>query len=185
MQQLFMAFVENPSVERFLEVREAVIAGPDYVVYHPGLKQAAALYDEQDWGQLAEKVTEIMPNFLLSPSLHFYLGRAAGVTGDTDIEALEKHIYKACRESLLATGDGTVTKPYLPTHIDDEYEVMAMLDKAPVQQSLVKHTDGRVFDVMSEESQEETWFDITALIQKMGVDPKLQHYPGSPSLKDI
>lgn len=178
MQEAFLQFLQDPTQERYLALREQVVAAETYRPYTEGLLTLAKLHEEERHEELLQAAEVVVPNFLLTPSLHYYLGRAHAALGNGDAENLERHIFAACRDALLATGDGTPTKPYLVTQLDDEREIMGFIGRTAVQQALVKHEDGRFFDVWTDEKDaEETWFDITELVLHT---PEMHHLVDDP-----
>lgn len=167
LSETFLRFLNEPSRENYVAAWREVVRAPGYAPYSDELKALAAAFERGEHAEVLDAGERLLPNFLLTPSLHFYLGRASGALGDTEREDLERFLFRKCRDGLLATGDGTPEAPYLVAHADDEYEVLEMLGRTPVKQSLVTHESGRVFDVFSEEDERETWFDVTEMAKHM------------------
>jgi hypothetical protein len=109
-------------------------------------------------------VPELMPNWLLSPRVHFLLSTAADKLGDADMARREQYLAKVCLRGLLASGNGSEELPYLITHLPDEYDVLDALGKEMTGQRLVRSGPGAC-DVIACADGTEVWFDITAGLQ--------------------
>lgn len=163
MRQPFENFIANPCQATFHALREAFIASPAYLPVETPMQSLSALFDEGNYTVLLKLSERLMPSCLLSPSIHYFAGKAANALGNTEREQLEVFLYVALRDCLLEAGDGTSMRPYPVTQIDDEHFIMAATGRRATMQSLVQHEDGRSFDVLTAEGDDEVWFDITAL----------------------
>ena len=63
-------------------------------------------------------------------------------------------------ERYFQSGGGTQARPYLVTHIADEYDLLAVLGKEAASQRQV-NSEGGAFDVITCSDASELWFDVT------------------------
>lgn len=157
----FIAFLEKPAGETFSALRDAVIAAPEYDFYSNDLTELEALAARGDLDLVVERLPSAMPNWLLSPRAHQLFSRAAEQTGDADLAQRENYLMKACLRGLAESGDGTAQRPYLVTHVSDEYDLLAALNKEVAQQRQVSNERG-LFDVILCTDGSELWFDVSS-----------------------
>ncbi|MDK2970706.1 MAG: hypothetical protein PWP23_461 [Candidatus Sumerlaeota bacterium] len=178
MREPFENFIANPCEETFRALREAFVVSPTYLPVETPMQSLSALFDEGNYTVLLKLAERLMPSCLLSPSIHYFAGKAASALGNTEREQLEVFLYVALRDCLLQSGDGTPARPYLVTQVDDEHFIMAATSRRATMQSVIQHEDGRVFDVLSAEGGNEVWFDITALERRRAQMRQQEPPPG-------
>jgi hypothetical protein len=152
-------FLAKPSGETFLRLREVVIGSPDYEFHSDGADQVQGLFAAEDYEAVPDMLSELMPNWLLSPRVHRLVGLAAEQVGDTDLAQRETYMARACIRGLLESGDGSRERPFQVTHVADEYDLLEIQGKEMKQQRLVTDTAGS-FDVIACTDGTELWFDI-------------------------
>lgn len=168
MQDALEAFMSGPDAQTFGHLRALFVASPGYRPIDFEFQGLEALESEGAHGRLLEAGRDLLAAALLSPALHYYIGRAAGGLGARDLERFHAYAYMTLRDALLATGDGTPTRPFLVTQVIDEFFILTALGHEPLEQARVRHTDGRSFDVLTDEQGGETWFDITDIVRRRG-----------------
>jgi hypothetical protein len=156
----FDAFLEEPTPQNYLAARRALVASPAYDPYAQGLAEAEELVNTRRWVDALKKIADVMPNFQLTPRIHYLAGLVA--EAQEDKAAVQRHTfaYERCLRGLLETGEGTEEKPYLVTRVEDEYDMLVHLEKAPAGQGLVSR-NGKHFDVMRCTDGTEIWFDVS------------------------
>ena len=159
-----MAFLENPTGETFAQLRGVVVDAPDYDFYANDLDEMEHLVAEGQFDVAAGRLTLTMPNWLLSPRMHRLVGRAARESGDAELANRESYLVKACLRGLAQSGDGTAGRPYLVTHVSDEYDLLEALNKEPAQQRQATNEQG-VFDVIDCTDGAELWFDVSPSVK--------------------
>jgi hypothetical protein len=160
MPDLFSTFLENPSGENFGRMREMVIAQPDYAFYSEDLDELEELNVNGEFGTILDKVSQLMPNWLLSPRAHQLIGSAAQESGDEETAKRERYMMNACLRGILESGDGSRGRPYPVTHTRDEYDVVAALGKEVKEQRVV-HDEQGPRDVLVCSDDTELYFDIS------------------------
>lgn len=160
MHEAFLAYVQQPTLENYLAVRNIVIALPDYAPYGDGLRHLRDAYEAGEFARVRELFGQHLSSLLLSGEAHFIVALAHEKLGDADACQMEKYLAFVCVKGILGTGDGTQARPYLVTSTADEYDVLNALSKQSQGQSL-HHEPNRVLDRQAVEGGE-IWFDITA-----------------------
>ena len=158
----FVAFVDEPSSERFLFVREQVIGDPLYDPYSDDLRRLELFHEVGEFDVVLEEAAALEPIWRLSPRLHYLVGTAAMELGDIASAELRKHYSRACMNALIETGDGTPDAPFLVTYLSDEYDLLRYMN-AHVQGQQVAELDGAHFDILTTDD-DIFWFDVTDLI---------------------
>ncbi|MCF6227069.1 MAG: DUF4919 domain-containing protein [Planctomycetes bacterium] len=156
----FITFIEKPSKETFLAVRETVLTSPDYQPYSTDLTGLHGLIGESDWKAIIDSSKEMLPNFLLSPGYHMALAKAYKELGNEEGLQAELTLAKVCVDGIKLTGEGTREQPWLVLRTSDEYDLLGEMGKKSKQQSLVE-VDGRKLDHQLCEDESEYYFDVT------------------------
>jgi hypothetical protein len=154
------AFLQAPSAEAFLRLREAVMGSRGYAPYARDLHQANALLKEGKFEEARDHLLSVMANYLLNPSVHQMLAYAHHELGDEQAARFEYAVAGAMMQGILSTGDGTAERPYLVLHTADEYDVLRHLGKRPQKQSLVQAGEKRL-DRQECDDGSEVCFDVT------------------------
>jgi len=154
-------FLADPNGENFLRVRGLIEDSPSYDTGADGDERLAELIAAGEYGEAADLVADLMPNWLLSARVHRFASLAAEKLGDEEVAARERYLSRACTRGLLLAGDGTSERPYPVLHISDEYDLLDALDKEPVGQRIDTAADGPR-DVIICADGSEVWFDIAA-----------------------
>jgi hypothetical protein len=161
MADAFDDFLDRPSTETFLRLRDNVLAAPGYDFYSDGLDELEDLAGADDHAGVLDALPTLMPNWLLSPRVHRLAGVAARQAGDEDRALTEESLARACMTGLLRSGAGTKEKPFRVLHVSDEYDAVEALGKTAAGQRQVVDDDG-VYDVLTCADGSELWFDVSA-----------------------
>jgi hypothetical protein len=153
-------FLERPSGESFVRLRAAVLAEPSYDFHADDDAELNQLVEEGEDEVVVGRLPQLMPNWLLSPRVHQMLGDAAQRSGDAETAQREHYFARAALRGLLESGDGSRERPYLVTHIADEYDLLSALGKEAESQSQAGGPSG-VCDVIACRDGSELWFDVT------------------------
>jgi hypothetical protein len=165
MEDQLQAFVECPTRENFLRLRDAVVAEVREPPRRDDLPRLAQLCAEGRFVEARELLQQMMPSWLLSPRTHGYAALAAEQLGDVEDAQLEHDLRRICLEGLLGTGDGTRDHPYLVLHTSDEYEILESLGREPKAQHLHEGPGGR-FDVITCRHGPDVWFDVADMLPR-------------------
>ncbi len=160
MSDAFSGFLEAPTSASFLRLRNEIVAQPDYDFAADRLGELTALIDAGAFSAVPDKLTELMPGWLLSPRVHALAAYAAEKAGDPDRAQFERDFGLACLRALRDSGDGSRARPYPVTHVADEYDLLEALGKDVASQRQVSGDDG-VFDLIVCKDGAELWFDVT------------------------
>ena len=133
-----LIYLEDPSPDGFLRLRQAAITSPDYAPYSNDLDTALDLIDGKKWVEAREYLYKRMGNWLLSPRVHGMLAYTFKQTEETDQAELEIGLSTLLLEGILSTGDGTQAQPFLVCRTEDEYDVLDYLGKESRDQRLLK-----------------------------------------------
>lgn len=158
MRDLIVGFLKNPSPETYAELRKATAA--EYIPELPGENQLWELLEAGKLQEAQDLVPRVMLHQLMSPSFHLAVARLAEKQDDEDRAGMEQFFAVKLREQLLATGDGSQSKPYVISRIEEEYTVLAALEQQ-VQDLSMKLVDGRWLDVMRTRQGQTVHFDVS------------------------
>jgi hypothetical protein len=166
MQELFVAFLSNPTPESFRALRDVVVTSPNYDGYSQDLRDMERALDEKRFTDVKNVFAQAQPNLLLSPSAHLLLSQALKEEGNEKASDLERFICFRCVDGITNTGDGTRARPYLVLRTSDEYDVLNAQGKRFASQHLV-HEGSKSYDRMVCADDSEVWFDITDMMAAM------------------
>ena len=161
-KETFLEYLNKPSVEIFLAVRQKVSESDRYLPYSNELDVLAANLCAEDPQAAIEYFWQTFPSLLLSPSAHMTLSKAYNSMGKENEAAFEKALAHQLIKSILATGKGTKKKPYAVMRVEDERDVLAALRKQPCPQFLMMGNK-RVLDLLQCSDGSEVYFDITLM----------------------
>ena len=164
MQRQLSAFVDEPSRETYLAVRDAVLRASPWPLAASDLASLERLLETGAAQEVLDRLEALPPSKVLSPRVHLLAAEAAEAVGDVAGGEVERFLFVLCLQGLLATGDGSPAEPYLVCHASDEYDILQALELQPAGQSLVE-TGRRMCDVLTCTSGREVWFDATAAIR--------------------
>ena len=172
MERQLTAFVERPSRQTYLSVRDAVLRAAPLPLAATDLADLERLLESGAAQEAIDRLDALPPSKVLSPRVHLLAAEAAEAVGDLENGEVERFLFVLCLQGLLATGDGTPGDPYLVCHATDEYDVLEALDLQPAGQKLVEH-HGRLCDVLLCTNGREVWFDASPMVPR----PKRQRKP--------
>lgn len=100
-----------------------------------------------------------MPGAFLSPLAHGILRRAYAELGHSADAARERDLGRAALVTILTSGDGSRTRPWMVLRITDEYDVLAALRE---QRELLVPVEepGRVLDRITTTQGNTYWFEL-------------------------
>jgi hypothetical protein len=165
MQRRFTQFVESPTRENYLAVRDAVLRRTPLPIQAADLAELVRLLEAEAHEEVLERVELLPASKVLSPRVHFVTAEAAEALGDAETGELERMLFVLSLRGLLATGDGTEAAPYAICHASDEHDLLDCLGWELASQALVER-DGRLLDVVTCADGRQVWFDATAVFQR-------------------
>jgi hypothetical protein len=154
------ALAIEPSAESYMKVVGMVVTHPAYDPYGRDIDSLIELYEAERHADAERKLRELMPTWVLTPSLHKIAFLLAKHRGDQAAGMVEMRLVQATIDGLLATGDGSREKPYVVVRIRDEYELLEHLEKKPAGQSLIRDGD-RQLDCFELADGSEIYFDVS------------------------
>jgi hypothetical protein len=165
MQRRLMQFVESPTRETYLAVREAALAETPLPIAATDLASLADLLEAEAHDELLARIDALPASKVLSPRVHYLAAEAAEALGDLDTVELERFLFVVCLRGLLATGDGTRHAPYSVCHATDEHDLLETSGLAAARQQVVEH-EGALCDVVTCTDGREVWFDVSAVLSR-------------------
>lgn len=163
MENNFIKFIKDPTVELFLAARADIISHEHYNPYGNHLNELTDLLDAEKY-QEAIDLDDI--NLIMSPRAHLYKSFAQKELNNENLAELEGMIAHLIMDGIEMTGNGTFENPYLVTSVSDERDMLARWDEQFASQSL-KHSGDRSFDIITTISGKEIYFDITDCYQRL------------------
>jgi hypothetical protein len=165
MQRRFTQFVESPTRENYLAVRDAVLRRTPLPIAAADLAELMRLFDAEAYDELLARIELLPPSKVLSPRIHFLAAEAAEALGDIESGEVERLLFVLCLQGLLATGDGTAAAPYSVCHASDEHDLLEALGCEIAAQALVER-EGRLCDRVTCSDGRQVWFDATVLFSR-------------------
>lgn len=172
LHELMTRFLQEPSTDTFATLRSAVVEDPRWHPYAGDIEALQSLLKEERWAEIAGRFQAAMPSLMLCPEAHLIAAEGARRCGDEQGGALLLHIANQLLRAILATGDGSVERPYLVTNVSDQYLVLWAQSATFSKQRLDRRGDRRV-DRFTCEDAAEVCFDITDMHNRIGADLNL------------
>lgn len=166
-QEQLLKFVETPGRELYLSLRQSIVSSKAYDPYSDEIEKATEMLGEQRIKEAEDFLEKSMGNLLLSPRAHVLLATAYAELGDDERASAEHKTADACIQGILATGDGSESKPYVVLRTSDEYDIIRHL-KLVVRNQALQEKDGKFFDVIDCGDDSQLWFDLTDTIRRLG-----------------
>lgn len=160
MADQFTAFLDQPSADTYLALRDVIYASDVFDMNSDALLRLEAAVRDQRFEDVPDIQQSLMPNFLLSMRAHLLLSQVAEHNHDEVRAKSEKGMAEACIFGLRSTGDGSVIKPYHAMHPADGYDLALALNKEVIEQDS-REMGGTVFDVLTCTDDSEIWIDMT------------------------
>ncbi len=154
-------FLAEPNGENLLRLRAVIEASGAYDAGSDGDERLAGMIDQRAYHEAQDLVDDLMPGWLLSPRVHRLAAEAAENRGDEEAAARARYMLRACTKGILLAGDGTEERPFPILHVSDEYEIIDVMGKEPVDQRLAGGEAG-LCDVIRCSDGTEVWFDVSA-----------------------
>lgn len=164
MFQEFARFLESPSRATYLAARGAWLRLEVQPLHPAELTELAARLEAGDAAGVIEQAHGWRSRAALSPRVHYLTAEAHAVLGQSEHAELERWVFQACLQGMLATGDGTRRKPYVIAQLSDEYDVLKLRALNCEQQRFVQR-GRKACDVLTCADGNEVWFDVTDLAQ--------------------
>jgi hypothetical protein len=163
MQRQFTEFVESPTRDSYLAVREAVLDLTPLPLLATDLAELERLLDGEEFQEVLDRIELLPASKAISPRVHFLAAEAAEALGDVERGELERFLFVLCLKGLLATGNGTQSAPYVVCHAADEHDVLGALSLEVASQTLVE-SHGYCCDVLTCSDGRQIWFDASATL---------------------
>ena len=165
MHDQVVSFLQDPSAATYAELRSAATSG--YRPESTGEGELWQMLEENRLGGVQEHIRRVMPDNILSPSFHLGIARFAEREGDQQRAEMERFFAFNLREQLLATGDGSLQRPYVVANVGDQYTILAALEKK-VKDVGMALVEGRWLDVVRTRDGLEFCFDVSLPLKAYG-----------------
>jgi hypothetical protein len=163
LEDLLEAFLEEPTCDGFLRVREQLLADEHFAPHASVVDQLEQLIAHGRAKAAQKAADELMPAWGLCPRVHFLAGQAAEMLGDADEVELCRFLVSTCLEGMLSTGRGTRRSPYLATYPTDVQDVLTAKGLTAKSQRLIDTATTRLAGVVTHEGST-VWFDVGEMI---------------------
>ncbi|QDU26294.1 hypothetical protein ETAA8_13720 [Anatilimnocola aggregata] len=163
MFQEFARFLTLPSRATYLAARRAWLQLNVEPLTPADLQGVAELLAAGEATAVIERVHGWQSRAALSPRAHYFAAEAHESLGESEPAEMERWVFSACLQGILATGDGTRRKPYIVSQLSDEYDVLKLLGLRSEKQQLVQR-GRRSCDVLTCHDGSHLWFNVSDLI---------------------
>jgi Domain of unknown function (DUF4919) len=160
MQEMFFSLLEEPSSDKFLEIRKNISESKKYSPYSLEIYDIKKCLENDSYQSAIDKYHSTFPNLLLSPGAHLMQSYAYRAMKNEEMAEFEKRIAFLLMHFIMETGDGTKEHPYLVLRTSDEYDVLEALGKKRGGQELIIG-EGRFLDLQTCSDGSKIYFDIT------------------------
>ena len=161
MKKLFVDFLQAPTLENFLRVRESVLADAEFDPYTNAVDGVPKMMEAGEFEQALEQLKHaLFPHMVMSPSAHLNIAFILHKLGREKDAAFEHHISEMLLKAIELTGDGTEERPFLVTRTSDEYDYLFAHELEAKLQAMAKSGD-RECDVITVADGQQLWFDVT------------------------
>lgn len=178
MGDVIVEFLQSPNRARYRAVRKQLFAHPKFSRASLQIGKLGSSLADRRYAAVLKSSSSLLPQCGLSPRAHRMWSIAAAELASQAVGRRKKHLeetaeihrfgYEACLIGLASTGDGTPAKPYLPTYVSDEHELIEYLGYGQVLGQRVVQRGRQSFDVV-DVADGELWFDITELLPHVPV----------------
>lgn len=140
-----LALVLEPSAATYGAVLRSIVEHKDFNYRSHDLRTLWEQFNTGDFVTVRDRLRDLSSLWVHNPDYHVLAFGVAKRLGDQKSMALESRFRQSCLQGMLASGDGSLARPYQVAYIDDEYALLRDLNKEAKKQSLVQ--DGRIVDV--------------------------------------
>jgi len=163
MFQEFARFLTLPSRATYLAARSAWLQLNVEPLTPADLQAVSELLAAGEVTAVIEQVHGWKSRAALSPRVHYFAAEAHESLGEAEQAEMERWVFSACLQGILATGDGTRRKAYIVSQLSDEYDVLKLLGLRSEKQHLVQRAS-RSYDVLTCTDGSQLWFNVSDLI---------------------
>lgn len=163
MREQFASFVQSPTLEGYLDLRQRIVQGGHYNPACDGEDQLWTLLHEKAYDEAQERIPQWMENFLLCPSYHKALSILAEARNEADRTEFESWLASSLLRCLLQTGNGTPERPYEVMRVGEELTILAALNLHPLRVQTL-FVNGKVVDKMDTREGESVYFSVSLIL---------------------
>jgi len=160
-RDLWTAFLTQPTAKNYLRVRQRIFSyrrRPDA----SELVQLAELFETGQFATLLQQARKLLPRWSLCPRFYRLTGLAALETGDQEAAQVDKLLYDCCLQGILATGDGSQSRPFWVTYTVDPDEVLDHLGQEARVRYVARGVTGTC-EVVETARGTELWFSFAPI----------------------
>jgi hypothetical protein len=159
----FWKLMFEPSVENLHAARNTLSQSPGFLPYSKDIYAMMVLNKTSgDPNKIIEIYLNSLPNLILSPSAHRFVGAAFAAIGEVKHADFEKKVNHVLLNSLLSSGDGSKLNPYSVMRITDEHDILEAIGKTFKEQKFIMDEEhNRALDVMTCSDGSKVYFDIS------------------------
>jgi hypothetical protein len=172
LEDLLEAFLEEPTCDGFLRVREHLLADEHFAPHARVIDKLEQLVAQGRAKAALKTVDELMPAWGLCSRVHFLAGQAAEMLGDAEEVELCRFLVSTCVEGMLSTGRGTRRSPYLATYPSDVQDVLTAKGLTASTQRLIDTATTRLAGVVTHEGST-VWFDVGEMLVAAAKSPPI------------
>ena len=125
-------------------------------------------------------VAKSQPNLLLSPRAHRLAAEAVKRLGDPNLAATETAYATRCVDGILATGDGSESRPFLVARMSDEADLLDAKFKTQIDSQGLIFRDDQKYDKVLGRDGNTYWFDVSMPLDRLETQGPVACSGGGP-----
>lgn len=163
--QLIESYLRTPDDANRRRVRDVLASRGNYDPEVSVERAAAPYLSTGSYAEVVQHLLDLMPGAMLSPVAHRLLADAYAQLGDAAAARHQTTLADLSMAALLASGNGSSTRPWAVLRVSDEHDVVAHFGRTSVHRRY-EERDGRLLDVHVADDHSLVWFDVSLLQQE-------------------
>lgn len=160
MKQMLQQFAEQPTRENYLAVLQRLREVGEPSVTPAEIAALSAQLAVANDSAALSAIQRLPKSAAFSPRVHYLAAEFCDRVGDQRRAELERFLFSACLTGLLATGDGTLARPYVVCQVSDERDILLALGEISAELKVLTRGQ-RTLDRHRCESGREICFDCS------------------------
>ena len=163
MMEAVKVLVVEPTPANFQAVRAILATESGYNPFSDDLERLDKLVQAGKYYEALNFYARSLSNLVLSVRAHYLASEAAAEVGNKTFADMEMRFAVNCLDSILATGDGSASKPFVAVRLSDEADVLKTRFHTAIDgEELVFRGDKPCTKVLGKDGRA-YWFDVSMI----------------------